>query len=147
MPENKPLVAICNGHTEAENAIKALQRSGFETKTLEVAGEEDHSEKQPIEHYSAGERIKHWRKMGAMWGGIWGLLLGATFFGIPGVGPVPTAASVVSWIVGTLAATIIVGGISAVGTGLLHSMGVRSREGKSGSTRRGGSGRRVEPAA
>jgi hypothetical protein len=29
--------------------------------------------------------------MGAFWGGLWGLLFGAAFFAIPGIGPVVIA--------------------------------------------------------
>ena len=32
--------------------------------------------------------MQYWGKLGAFWGGIWGLLFGAAFFAIPGIGPV-----------------------------------------------------------
>jgi hypothetical protein len=59
--------------------------------------------------------------MGAFWGGLWGLLVGAAFFAIPGVGPVVIAGPLVSWIVGEGA--VVVGGVSALGAGLA-SMGI-----------------------
>jgi uncharacterized membrane protein len=49
-----------------------------------------------------GDRMKYWGKAGAVWGSVWGLLVGAAFFVIPGVGPVLVAGPVISWIVGAL---------------------------------------------
>ena len=123
MPEDKAMVAIYNTHTEAESAIKELQRSGFDIKKLSIVGKEYHSEEHVIGYYNAGDRMKYWGKMGAFWGGIWGLLLGAAFFAIPGVGPVLIAGPLVSWIVGALEGAVVVGGLSAIGAGL-YSIGI-----------------------
>jgi hypothetical protein len=73
--------------------------------------------------YNMGDRLKHWGNAGAFWGGIWGLLLGAAFFAIPGIGPVLVAGPLVAWIVGALEGAVIVGGLSAIGAGLF-SIGV-----------------------
>jgi hypothetical protein len=62
--------------------------------------------------------MKAWGRMGAFWGGLWGLLLGAAFFAIPGIGPVVVAGPLVSWIVGALEGAVVVGGLSALGAGL-----------------------------
>jgi uncharacterized membrane protein len=123
MSENKAMVAIYNTHTEAENAIKELQRSGFDIKKLSIVGKEYHSEEHVIGYYNMGDRMKYWGKMGAFWGGIWGLLFGAAFFAIPGVGPVLMAGPLVTWIVGALEGAIVVGGLSAIGAGL-YSIGI-----------------------
>ena len=40
MSENKAMVAIYNSHGETENAIKELQRSGFDIKKLSIVGKE-----------------------------------------------------------------------------------------------------------
>ena len=117
------MVAIYNTHTEAESAIKELQRSGFDIKKLSIVGKEYHSEEHVIGYYNAGDRMKYWGKMGAFWGGIWGLLFGAAFFAIPGIGPVLIAGPLVSWIVGALEGVIVVGGLSAIGAGL-YSIGI-----------------------
>jgi hypothetical protein len=118
MSENNALVAIYNTHTEAESAIKELQRSGFDIKKLSIVGKEYHSEEHVIGYYNTGDRMKYWGKMGAFWGGIWGLLFGAAFFVIPGIGPVLMAGPLVSWIVGALEGAIVVGGLSTIGAGL-----------------------------
>ncbi len=123
MSENKALVAIYNTHTEAEGAIKELQRSGFNIKKLSIVGREYHTEEHVIGYYNTGDRMKYWGKMGAFWGGIWGMLFGAAFFAIPGVGPVLMAGPLVAWIVGALEGVIVVGGVSAIGAGL-YSIGI-----------------------
>lgn len=33
--------------------------------------------------------MKYWGKIGAFWGGLWGLLFGSAMFAIPGLGPIP----------------------------------------------------------
>jgi hypothetical protein len=67
--------------------------------------------------------MKAWGKIGAFWGGLWGLLFGAAFFFVPGIGPIAVAGPLVSWIVGALEGAVVVGGASAVGAGL-YSIGV-----------------------
>jgi hypothetical protein len=76
-----------------------------------------------IGYYNAGERMKYWGKMGAFWGGIWGMLFGSAFFLIPGVGPLIVAGPLVAWIIGALEGAVVVGGLSAVGAGL-YSLGI-----------------------
>jgi hypothetical protein len=67
--------------------------------------------------------MMYWGKMGAFWGGFWGLLFGSAFFMIPGLGPILAAGPVVAWIVGALEGAALVGGVSALGAGL-YSMGI-----------------------
>jgi hypothetical protein len=51
--------------------------------------------------------MKYWGKMGAFWSGLWGLLAGAAFLIIPGVGPVVAAGPVTGWIIGATEAETI----------------------------------------
>jgi hypothetical protein len=67
--------------------------------------------------------MKAWGKIGAFWGGIWGLLFGAAFFIIPGVGPIVMAGPLVAYLVGGLEGAVVVGGLSALG-GALASIGI-----------------------
>lgn len=67
--------------------------------------------------------MKYWGKLGAFWGGIWGLLFGSAFFWVPGVGPLLVAGPLVSAIVGGLEGATAVGGMSALGAGLF-SIGI-----------------------
>jgi hypothetical protein len=67
--------------------------------------------------------MKYWGSMGAFWGGIWGMLFGAAFFVIPGIGPILVAGPLVAWIIGALEGAAVVGGLSALGAGL-YSIGI-----------------------
>jgi hypothetical protein len=121
--ENNSAVAIFNNHTDAETAVKELQKSGYDMKKLSIIGKDYHSEEQVVGYYNTGDRMKYWGKMGAFWGGFWGLLFGAAFFAIPGIGPVLVAGPLVSWIVAGLEGAAVFGGASAIGAGL-YSIGI-----------------------
>jgi uncharacterized membrane protein len=110
MSQNKEnaVVAIYNTHTDAEEAIKELQQSGFNLKKLSIVGKDYHTEEQVVGYYNTGSRMKYWGEMGAFWGGFWGLLFGAAFFAIPGIGPVLVAGPLVTWIVGALEGAVVV---------------------------------------
>jgi hypothetical protein len=123
MSKNNSIVAIYPSHTAAEAAIKELQHSGFDMKKLSIVGRDYHTDEHVIGYYNAGDRMKYWGKMGAFWGGIWGMLFGSAFFLIPGVGPLLVAGPLVAWIVGALEGAVVVGGLSAVGAGL-YSLGI-----------------------
>jgi hypothetical protein len=116
-------VAIYPSHTAAEAAVKELQKSGFDMKKLSIVGRDYHTDEHVIGYYNAGDRMKYWGKMGAFWGGIWGMLFGSAFFLIPGIGPLIVAGPLVAWIVGALEGAVVVGGLSAVGAGL-YSLGI-----------------------
>jgi uncharacterized membrane protein len=120
---NNAVVAIYKSHTEAEAAVKELQRSSFDMKKLSIIGRDQHTDEHVVGYYNAGDRMKYWGKMGAFWGGIWGLLFGSAFFLIPGVGPFLVAGPLVGWIVGALEGAVVVGGLSAIGAGL-YSLGI-----------------------
>ena len=123
MNKNNSIVAVYPSHTAAEAAVKELQKSGFDMQKLSIVGRDYHTDEHVIGYYNAGERMKYWGKMGAFWGGIWGMLFGSAFFLIPGIGPLIVAGPLVAWIVGALEGAVVVGGLSAVGAGL-YSLGI-----------------------
>ena len=123
MSDNNAVVGVYNTHTEAETAIKELQRAGFDMKKLSIMGKDYHTEEHVIGYYNAGDRMKFWGKLGAFWGGFWGLLFGSAMFLVPGVGHVMVFGPLVSWIIGALENAAVVGGLSALGAGLF-SIGI-----------------------
>ena len=123
MAEQNCMVAIYNTHTEAEEAIKTLQKAGFDMQRLSIVGKDYHSEDRVVGYYNTGDRMKAWGKMGAFWGGLWGYLVGAAFFFIPGIGPIAIAGPIVHALVGALEGAAVIGGLSALGAGLL-SIGI-----------------------
>ena len=123
MSKETVAVAIFNTHVEAENAVKELQKSGFDMKKLSIVGKDYHTEEQVVGYYQTGDRMKYWGKLGAFWGGLWGILFGAAFFWIPGIGPLVVAGPLVSAIIGGLEGAVAVGGLTALGAGL-YSLGI-----------------------
>lgn len=121
--DDNAVVAVFGTHTQAEDAIKELQRSGFDMKKLSIIGKGYHSEEHPVGFYTTGDRIRSWGGFGAFWGGLWGFIIGAAFFWIPGIGPIAAAGPIVHALVGTLEGAAIVGGLSAIGAALA-SLGV-----------------------
>src|SRR5271157_2151982 len=123
MSETNAVVAIYDSHSQAEEAVKELQKSGFDMKKLSIVGKDYHTEEQVVGYYNTGDRMKYWGKTGAFWGGLWGMLFGAAFFAIPGLGPILVAGPLVAWIVGALEGAAVIGGVSAIGAGL-YSLGI-----------------------
>lgn len=117
------VVVIYNTHSEAEEAVKQLQRGGFDMKKLSIVGKNYHSDEQVIGYYNTGDRVKFWGGLGALWGGLLGLLFGAAFFWVPGIGPVLVAGPLVAAIVGALENAVVIGGLSALGAAL-YSIGI-----------------------
>jgi len=116
-------VGIYKTHQEAEQAIKDLEKAGFNMKQLSIVGKGYHTEEDAIGYYNTGDRVKFWGKQGAFWGGLWGILFGAAFFWIPGVGPLAVAGPLVSTIVGGLGGAALTGGVTALGAAL-YSIGI-----------------------
>src|SRR6202142_2481160 len=116
-------VAVYHAHLEAEEAVKQLQQAGVDMHTLSIVAKDYHTDEQVVGYYNIGDRMKRWGKTGAFWGGFWGLLFGSAFFAIPGIGPLLVAGPLVAWIVGALEGAVVVGGLSALGAGLL-SIGI-----------------------
>jgi hypothetical protein len=123
MTPKHSVVGVFDSHEKAETAVKDLHRSGFDMKQLSIVGKDVHSEEQVVGFYNSGDRMAFWGKLGALWGGIWGLLFGAAFFWVPGIGAVLVGGPLVAAIVGALEGAVVVGGLSAVGAGL-YSLGI-----------------------
>lgn len=123
MRESNAVVGIFVSHLEAEASIKELQQAGFDMKKLSIVGRDFHTEEQVIGYYNAGDRMKVWGKLGAFWGGFWGLLFGSAMFVIPGLGPLVVFGPLVSWMVGALEGAVVVGGLGALAAAL-YSLGI-----------------------
>src|SRR5271165_2085267 len=117
------VVAIFESHDQAEAAIRELQKDGFDMKKLSIVGKDYHTEEHVVGYYTTGDRMLYWGKVGAFWGGFWGLLLGSAFFWVPGVGQLLVAGPMVLWIVGALEEAVVVGGLGALGAALF-SIGI-----------------------
>jgi hypothetical protein len=116
-------IGIFQTHTDAEDAVKGLEKAHFKLTDLSIIGRDYQTEESVIGYYNAGDRIKYWGKQGAFWGGIWGLLLASGFFWVPGVGPLLVGGPLVAAILSGLEGATVMGGLSALGAGLF-SLGI-----------------------
>jgi hypothetical protein len=123
MKTNSVVVATYKSHDEAAAAIKELQQLGFDLNKLSIVGRDYLTEEHVVGYYHAGDRVKFWGKMGALWGGLFGFFVGSGFLLIPGIGPLLVAGPLVGMIVGALEGGLVVGGLSALGAGL-YSLGI-----------------------
>src|ERR1700722_7608952 len=123
MSIHNSVVAVYPTHTEADQAVKELQLAGVDMRLLSIVGKGYHTDEHAVGYYSAGDRMKYWGKVGAFWGGFWGILFGSALFIIPGLGPVLAAGPIVASIVAGLENAVVVGGVSVLGAGLF-SIGV-----------------------
>ena len=76
MSTQNSVVAVYRSHTEADQALKELQSGGVDMRKLSIVGKGYHTEEHAVGYYNAGDRMMYWGKVGAFWGGFWGLLLG-----------------------------------------------------------------------
>jgi uncharacterized membrane protein len=123
MSNNNSVVAVYRTHAEADQAVKELQRDGVDMHKLSIVGKGYHTDEHAVGYYNTGDRMKYWGKVGAFWGGFWGLLFGSAFFMIPGLGPILAAGPVVAWIVAGVEGAVEVGALGALGAGL-YSIGI-----------------------
>ncbi|MDQ2806803.1 MAG: DUF1269 domain-containing protein [Chloroflexota bacterium] len=121
--EQSAIVAVYDTHVEAEEAVRDLQKSGFDMQKLSIVGKDYQTEEEVVGYYTMGDRMQKWGATGAFWGGLWGILFGSAFFLIPGIGPLLAAGPLVGWIIGALEGAVVVGGLSALGAGL-YSIGI-----------------------
>ncbi len=116
-------VGVFETHEQAETAIKELQRSHFDMQQLSIIGKDYNTEEQVVGYYNTGDRVKFWGKLGAFWGGLFGLLFGSAFLVIPGIGQVLVFGPLVGWIIAALESALVTGGLSAFGAALF-SVGI-----------------------
>jgi hypothetical protein len=89
-----------------EDAIQMLDQSGFPIRHLSVVSQHLRSERQVQGFITAGDYAVKGAGLGAWTGGIFGLLAGAAFLWVPGLGPLVIA--------GPLAAALLAGSEGAV---------------------------------
>jgi uncharacterized membrane protein len=116
-------IAIYDIHTQAENAVKELQRAGFDMKKISIIGKDYHTEEHVVGFLNAGDRAKIFGKMGAFWGGLMGILFGSAMIFIPVVGHVIVLGPLAAALFSGLEGAVVVGGASAL-IGALVSMGI-----------------------
>ncbi len=57
MSEHNAVVGVYHAHTDAEAAVKALQKSGFDMQKLSSVGKDSQTEEHVVGYYNAGDRM------------------------------------------------------------------------------------------
>jgi hypothetical protein len=68
MTDTNAVIAVYDNHSAAEDAVKQLQKSGFDMKKLSVVGKDYYTDEQVVGYYNAGDRMKYlgkWALSGA----------------------------------------------------------------------------------
>ena len=89
MSTENSVVAVYQTHTEADRAVKDLQRDGVDMRKLSIVGKGYHTDEQVVGYYNTGDRMKYWGKAGAFWGGFLGAFIWFSFLHDSGSRPNP----------------------------------------------------------
>jgi hypothetical protein len=112
------VVAVLDTHEAAEAAVRSILESGLEVEKVSLIGRGYHSTEHPLGFFTTADRMKSWGALGALWGSLWGLLLGAGFLILPGIGAVAVAGPLAATLGGALEGAVVGGGVSALGAAL-----------------------------
>jgi hypothetical protein len=124
------VIAVYPDHASAEDAVRRLQKEGIPMQNLSIIGKDFQTVEKPVGFVTTGDVAKSGAKVGAWTGGLFGLLVGAAFLILPGVGPVviagPLAAALLGGIEGAMAGAAF-GGLTGalVGLGISKDKAIR----------------------
>ena len=107
-------VAVYDQHTQAEKAVKVLQRAGFDMKKISIIGKDYEAEEHVIGFLNAGDRAKIFGKYGAFWGGLMGVLFGSALMFVPVLGHIVVLGPLSAMLFSGLQGALVVGGVSAL---------------------------------
>jgi hypothetical protein len=117
------VVGVYNSLDAAEEAVRKLGQGGFPIQHVSILAKDLGSEKKVHGFVTSCDVAKSSARTGAWVGGIFGLLVGAAFLWVPGVGPLVVAGSLASALLGGLEGAV--GGAAMTGLlGWLFSLGI-----------------------
>jgi uncharacterized membrane protein len=125
MSTNDPdiAVALYDQHSQAENAVKTLQRAGFDMKKISIIGKNYETEEHVMGFLNAGDRARIFGKYGAFWGGLIGMLFGSALLFVPVVGHIVILGPLAAMLFSGVQGAVVVGGVSAL-AGALMAIGI-----------------------
>ena len=113
--KKEQLIAVYDNHDDAAQAVEALLKAKVPKEAISVLGKGEGGEpKDEFELNKENEDIAYWGKQGAFWGALWGFLMGAFFFFIPGFGPLVATGPVIASLAGALGGAAVVGSAAAL---------------------------------
>ena len=101
------VVAVYPDRPAAERAVEQLHRAGFDLDDLSIVGRVVQETEEPYGLVSRGDYVNAGSEIGAVFGGLFGLCIGAGFLVLPEIGLVvvagPIAAALLAGIEGAVA--------------------------------------------
>lgn len=96
------VVGIFDSHAQAERAVHKLIEATIPPDHISIVAEQLQVRERPEGFITTGDAAKETAALGAWTGGLFGLLAGAAFLWIPGVGPLIALGPVVGALLGAL---------------------------------------------
>ena len=126
-PPQQSVVGVYDTLDRAEAAVRALDQVGFPVTQISILAKDLRDERKVHGYVTACDVSKAGARTGAWVGGIFGLLVGAAFVWVPGVGPLVIAGSLAAALAGGVegalagaAAGGILSGLAAWGISKQH---------------------------
>jgi hypothetical protein len=94
------VIAVYDSIDEAERAVEKLIEEGIPAENISIVGQGLQSEVKLHGFVTTGDVAKQGAGLGAVFGGLLGLLFGTAFFFIPGVGPLVVLGPLVDTLLG-----------------------------------------------
>ena len=124
------IISVYRDHESAEQAVRRLQADGIDMENVSIIGKDFETVERPVGFVTTGSLAKEGAEVGALSGGLFGLLVGAAFLVVPGIGPMivagPLAAALLGGVEGALGGAAL-GGLAGalVGLGVSKDKAVR----------------------
>ncbi len=123
MAQESSAVAVYAHIDDAEEAVQQLGKGGFPIQHVSIITKNIGTEKKIHGFVTSCDVAKSAATTGAWVGGIFGLLVGAAFLWVPGVGPLIVAGSLASAVLGGVEGAVTGAAVTGV-LGWLVSLGI-----------------------
>jgi hypothetical protein len=127
MSQDNSVVGIYTSMDAAEDAVRQLGQGGFPIQNVSIIARDLGTESKVHGFVTSCDVARSSARTGAWVGGIFGLLAGAAFLWVPGVGPLVVAGSLASALLGGVegavagaATTGVLGWLFSLGIGKQH---------------------------
>jgi uncharacterized membrane protein len=117
--QQQSVVGVYDSMDAAEDAVQKLHENDFPVAQISIVSQDLQSERKIHGFISAGDVARTGAGVGAWTGGIFGLLVGAAFVWVPGVGPLLVAGPLAAALLGGIEGAAAGGGLGGLLGGLM----------------------------
>jgi hypothetical protein len=123
MSQESSVIGVYKHIDEAEEAVRKLGEGGFPIDRVSIIAKDLGTEKKVHGFVTSCDVAKSAAGTGAWVGGLFGLLVGAAFLWVPGVGPLVVAGSLTSALLGGMEGAVAGAAVSGM-LGWLTALGI-----------------------